>query len=144
MATIRKKNDTQKQEISKTVIPSSVYVVVGESYDQMENNEQDVINIRHGILRIFTNKKDVKDYMQKYFEERFPDNAMLHESENKKGFYMSEITMEAKNSIEGAVSFEGSLEGRIYKLRVKAYSVAVTQSAEGLIGDDDLYDALYG
>ena len=57
MATVR--------EPQKAPTLSSVYVVVGESYDQMENNEKDVINIRHGILRIFATKDDVKTYIQK-------------------------------------------------------------------------------
>lgn len=48
MATVR--------EPQKAPTLSSVYVVVGESYDQMEDNEKDVINIRHGILRIFATK----------------------------------------------------------------------------------------
>lgn len=123
--------------------PSSVYVVVGESYDQMEDNEKDVINIRHGILRIFANKDDVKAYMQKYFNEDFPDDATFRMCENKKDFYKAEIDMKSRNNIKGAVSFEGSLEGRVYKLNIKAYKVDITIGVDGLIADDDLYDALY-
>ncbi len=146
MATIRKSQNVplslpdNTQEASAL---SSVYVVVGESYDQMEDNEKDVINIRHGILRIFANKEDVRAYVQKYFKEAFPDNARLYTQEDKKGFYKAEINMEARNNIRDAVSFEGSLEGRVYKLNVKAYKVDITTNTEGLIGDDDLYDALY-
>lgn len=124
-------------------ILTHVYVVVGESYDQMEDNEKDVINIRHGILRIFANKEDVRAYMQKYFDEAFPDDTRLYTQEDKKDFYKAEINMEARNNIRDAVSFEGSLEGRVYKLNVKAYKVDITTDTEGLIGDDDLYDALY-
>ena len=51
--------------------------------------------------------------------------------------------MKSRNNIKGAVSFEGSLEGRVYKLNVKAYKVDITTGTEGLVGDDDLYDALY-
>lgn len=124
-------------------ILTHVYVVVGESYDQMEDNEKDVINIRHGILRIFANKEDVRAYMQKYFNEAFPDDTRLYTQEDKKDFYKAEINMEARNNIRDAVLFEGSLEGRVYKLNVKAYKVDITTDTEGLIGDDDLYDALY-
>ena len=62
MATVRKPQEAPTSSPACTQeIPtlSSVYVVVGESYDQMEDNEKDVINIRHGILRIFANKEDV-------------------------------------------------------------------------------------
>lgn len=78
MATVRKPQEAPTSSPACTQeIPtlSSVYVVVGESYDQMEDNEKDVINIRHGILRIFATKEDVKAYMQKYFDEAFPDDA---------------------------------------------------------------------
>ena len=80
---------TKQQEIPTL---SSVYIVVGESYDQMEDNEKDVINIRHGILRIFANKDDVKAYMQKYFNEDFPDDATFRMCENKKDFYEARHT----------------------------------------------------
>lgn len=132
---------TKTQEIPTL---SSVYVVVGESYNQMEDNEKDAINIRHGILRIFANKDDVKAYMQKYFNEDFADDATFRMCENKKDFYKAEIDMKSRNNIKGAVSFEGSLEGRVYKLNIKAYKVDITIGVDGLIGDDDLYDALYG
>lgn len=131
---------TKQQEIPTL---SSVYIVVGESYDQMEDNEKDVINIRHGILRIFANKDDVKAYMQKYFNEDVPDDATFRMCENKKDFYKAEIDMKSRNNIKGAVSFEGSLEGRVYKLNIKAYKVDITIGVDGLIADDDLYDALY-
>ena len=75
MATVGKPQEAPTSSSACTQeIPtlSSVYVVVGESYDQMENNEKDVINIRHGVLRIFANKEDVKAYIQKYFDEAFP------------------------------------------------------------------------
>lgn len=146
MATVRKPQEAPTSSPACTQeIPtlSSVYVVVGESYDQMEDNEKDVINIRHGILRIFANKEDVKAYIQKYFDEAFPDDARLCTREDKKGFYKAEINMEARNNIKGAVSFEGSLEGRVYKLNVKAYKVDITTGVEGLVGDDDLDNALY-
>lgn len=51
--------------------------------------------------------------------------------------------MKSRNNIKGAVSFEGSLEGRVYKLNIKAYKVDITIGVDGLIADDDLYDALY-
>lgn len=134
MATIK------PQEVSAL---SSVYVVVGESCDQMENNEKDVINIRHGILRIFASKEDVKAYMQKYFNDDIPGNATFRMCENKKDFYKAEINMTSRNNTKDAVSFEGSLEGRVYRLNIKAYKVDITTGTEGLVGDDDLYDALY-
>lgn len=134
MATIK------PQEVSAL---SSVYVVVGESYDQMENNEKDVINIRHGILRIFASKEDVKAYMQKYFNDDIPGNATFRMCENKKDIYKAEINMTSRNNTKDAVSFEGSLEGRVYRLNIKAYKVDITTGTEGLVGDDDLYDALY-
>ena len=134
MATIK------PQEVSAL---SSVYVVVGESYDQMENNEKDVINIRHGILRIFANKDDVKAYMQKYFNEDFPGNATFRMFENKKDFYKAEINMTLRNNTKDAVSSVGSLEGRVYKLNIKAYKVDITIGVDGFIGDNDLLDALY-
>lgn len=146
MATVRKPQEAPTSSPACTQeIPtlSSVYVVVGESYDQMEDNEKDVINIRHGILRIFANKEDVKAYMQKYFNEAFPDDARLYTLEDKKDFYKAEINVKVRNNLKGAVSCEGSLEGRVYKLKVKAYKVDITTGVEGLVGDDDLYDALY-
>lgn len=134
MATIK------PQEVSAL---SSVYVVVGESCDQMENNKKDVINIRHGILRIFASKEDVKAYMQKYFNDDIPGNATFRMCENKKDIYKAEINMTSRNNTKDAVSFEGSLEGRVYRLNIKAYKVDITTGTEGLVGDDDLYDALY-
>lgn len=134
MATIK------PQEVSAL---SSVYVVVGESYNQMEDNEKDVINIRHGILRIFANKDDVKAYMQKYFNDDIPGNATFRMYENKKDFYKAEINMTSRNNTKDAVSFEGSLEGRVYRLNIKAYKVDITIGVDGLIGDNDLLDALY-
>lgn len=131
---------TKTQEIPTL---SSVYVVVGESYNQMEDNEKDVINIRHGILRIFANKDDVKAYMQKYFNEDFADDVTFRMCENKKDFYKAEIDMKSRNNIKDAVSFEGSLEGRVYRLNIKAYKVDITIGVDGLIGDNDLLDALY-
>ena len=82
--------------------------------------------------------------MQKYFNEDFPDDATFRMCENKKDFYKAEIDMKSRNNIKGAVSFEGSLEGRVYKLNIKAYKVDITIGVDGLIADDDLYDALYG
>ncbi len=146
MATVRKPQEIPTSSPACTQeIPtlSSVYIVVGESYDQMENNEKDVINIRHGILRIFATKEDVKAYIQKYFDEAFPDDARLYTQEDKKDFYKAEINVKVRNNLKGAVSCEGSLEGRVYKLNVKAYKVDITTVTEGLVGDDDLYDALY-
>lgn len=146
MATVRKPQEIPTSSPACTQeIPtlSSVYIVVGESYDQMENNEKDVINIRHGILRIFATKEDVKAYIQKYFNEAFPDDARLYTLEDKKDFYKAEINVKVRNNLKGAVSCEGSLEGRVYKLNVKAYKVDITTGTEGLVGDDDLYDALY-
>lgn len=146
MATVRKPQEAPTSSpacTQETPTLSSVYVVVGESYDQMEDNEKDVINIRHGILRIFANKEDVKAYMQKYFNEAFPDDATLYTLEDKKGFYKAEINVKSPKYFEGSVSFEGSLDGRVYKLNVKAYKVDITTGMEGLVGDNDLYDALY-
>jgi hypothetical protein len=146
MATVRKPQEAPTSSPACTQeIPtlSSVYVVVGESYDQMENNEKDVINIRHGILRIFANKEDVKAYMQKYFNDSHDDDASFYTQEDKKGFYKAEINVKSPKYFEGSVSFEGSLEGRVYKLNVKAYKVDITTGVEGLVGDNDLYDALY-
>ena len=131
---------TKTQEIPTL---SSVYVVVGESYNQMEDNEKDVINIRHGILRIFANKDDVKAYMQKYFNDDIPGNATFRMCENKKDIYKAEINMTSRNNTKDAVSFEGSLEGRVYRLNIKAYKVDITIGVDGLIGDNDLLDALY-
>lgn len=135
MATVR--------EPQKAPTLSSVYVVVGESYDQMENNEKDVINIRHGILRIFATKDDVKTYIQKYFNEAFPDDATLYTREDKKGLYKAKITVKVRNNFKSAVSCEGSLEGRVYNLSIEAYKVDITTGTDGLVGDDDLDDALY-
>lgn len=135
MATVR--------EPQKAPTLSSVYVVVGESYDQMENNEKDVINIRHGILRIFATKDDVKTYIQKYFNEAFPDDATLYTQEDKKGLYKAKITVKVLNNLKSAVSCEGSLEGRVYNLSIEAYKVDITTGTDGLVGDDDLDDALY-
>lgn len=146
MATVRKPQEAPTSSPACTQeIPtlSSVYVVVGESYDQMEDNEKDVINIRHGILRIFANKEDVKAYMQKYFNDSHDDDARFYTQENKKGFYKAEINVKSPKYSEGSVSFEGSLEGRVYKVDVKAYKVDITTGVEGLVGDNDLYDALY-
>lgn len=146
MATVRKPQEAPTSSPACTQeIPtlSSVYVVVGESYDQMEDNEKDVINIRHGILRIFATKEDVKAYIQKYFDEAFPDDARLYTAEDKKGFYKAEINTKVRNDFKNAVSCEGSLEGRVYKLNIKAYKVDITTGTDGLIGDDDLDDALY-
>lgn len=134
MATVR--------EPQKAPTLSSVYVVVGESYDQMENNEKDVINIRHGILRIFATKDDVKTYIQKYFNEAFPDDATLYTLEDKKGLYKAKITVKVRNNLKSAVSCEGSL-GRVYNLSIEAYKVNITTGTDGLVGDDDLDDALY-
>lgn len=38
---------------------------------------------------------------------------------------------------------EGSLEGRVYNLSIEAYKVNITTGTDGLVGDDDLDDALY-
>lgn len=135
------KTEQEQQQGALTV--SSVYVVVGESYDQMEDNEKDVINIRHGILRIFASKEDAKAYMQKFFDEPSPDDTTFRTFENKKGSYTAEITVKSKNTCEGAVSSEGSLNGRVYNLNIKAYKVDITTGVDGLVGSDDLYDALY-
>lgn len=146
MATVRKPQEaptsspTCTQEIHTL---SSVYVVVGESYDQMENNEKDVINIRHGILRIFATKEDVKAYIQKYFAEAFPDDATLYTLEDKKGLYKAKINVKVRNNLKSAVSCEGSLEGRVYNLSIEAYKVNITTGTDGLVGDDDLDNALY-
>lgn len=109
----------------------------------MEDNEKDVINIRHGILRIFATKEDVKAYIQKYFDEAFPDDATLYTLEDKKGLYKAKITVKVRNNLKSAVSCEGSLEGRVYNLSIEAYKVDITTGTDGLIGDDDLDDALY-
>lgn len=135
MATVRKPQEAPTL--------SSVYVVVGESYDQMEDNEKDVINIRHGILRIFATKEDVKAHIQKYFDEAFPDDATLYTLEDKKGLYKAKITVKVRNNLKSAVSCEGSLEGRVYNLSIEAYKVDITTGTDGLVGDDDLDDALY-
>ena len=141
MATVRKPQEAPTSSSACTQeIPtlSSVYVVVGESYDQMENNEKDVINIRHGVLRIFANA-----YIQKYFDEAFPDDATLYTLEDKKGLYKAKITVKVRNNLKSAVSFEGSLEGRVYNLSIEAYKVNITTGTDGLVGDDDLDNALY-
>ena len=146
MATVRKPQEAQTSSPACTQeIPtlSSVYVVVGESYDQMEDNEKDVINIRHGILRIFATKEDVKAYMQKNFNEAFRDDATLYTLEDKKGLYKAKITVKVRNNLKSAVSCEGSLEGRVYNLSIEAYKVNITTGTDGLVGDDDLDDALY-
>lgn len=146
MATVRKPQNAPMSLPDNTQgvsALSSVYVVVGESYDQMEDNEKDVINIRHGILRIFTNKEDVKAYMQKYFNEAFPDDARLYTLEDKKGLYKAKITVKVRNNLKSAVSCEGSLEGRVYNLSIEAYKVNITTGTDGLVGDDDLDNALY-
>lgn len=146
MATVGKPQEAPTSSSACTQeIPtlSSVYVVVGESYDQMENNEKDVINIRHGVLRIFANKEDVKAYIQKYFDEAFPDDATLYTLEDKKGLYKAKITVKVRNNLKSAVSCEGSLEGHVYNLSIEAYKVNITTGTDGLVGDDDLDNALY-
>lgn len=109
----------------------------------MEDNEKDVINIRHGILRIFANKEDVKAYIQKYFDEAFPDDATLYTLEDKKELYKAKITVKVRNNLKSTVSCEGSLEGRVYNLSIEAYKVNITTGTDGLVGDDDLDNALY-
>lgn len=144
MATISKEGKRQQvPNETKSSMLQSVYVVVGESYDQMEDNAKDVINIRHGILRIFANKDDVKAYMQKYFDENFSGDDTINITESKDGFYKAEIRCERKNEMKGAVSFEGSLEGRVYKLRVEAYKKYISSFSDDMIGDEDLYETLY-
>lgn len=124
-------------------ILTHVYIVEVESKEQDKDNSNDVCDIHSGVLRVFATKEDVKAYIQKYFDEAFPDDATLYTLEDKKGLYKAKITVKVRNNLKSAVSCEGSLEGRVYNLSIEAYEVDITTGTDGLVGDDDLDDALY-
>lgn len=126
---------------------STIYVVTAKSWEEDKENSDDKVSLNFGILRLFTNKNDVKKYMQRYYDDIEPTGGKSIDTyENSTGRFRIKIKAWTDN-IKGAVSLDGhQLENRTHYEVMECRDIAPTTALdiETIDLGNDYYNEFYG
>ena len=125
---------------------NKVFVVTAQTCQQNNENRDDIVDLNFGVLRIFKNKEDVKQYMLSYYNDIGYGVKSIRLFENNDGCFDAEINLRQENN-PGRISITGhELADRTYKEVIKCRPIEITEhlDKEHMDVQSDCYEEFYG